>query len=47
MPQKRRKKLSFDEAAKQLTVIAQRHLSKLPKEDQVARVAAFIRVKSD
>jgi hypothetical protein len=45
MPQKRRKKLSLDEAAKKLTAIAEKHLSTLPEEEQDARVAAFARVK--
>lgn len=43
--QKRRKKLTLEEAAEKLTAIAERHLSALPEEEQDARVAAFARVK--
>ena len=41
---KKKKKLSLDEAAEALTRIAERHLSKLPEEEQESRVAAFSRV---
>jgi hypothetical protein len=44
MPRKK-KKLSLDEAAMALTLIAEHHLSKLPEEEQESRVAAFSRVK--
>jgi len=41
---KKRGKLSLDEAAKQLTNIAEKHLSKFPEDEQDSRVAAFSRV---
>jgi hypothetical protein len=42
---KKKKKLSLDEAAMALTRIAERHLCKLPPEEQESRVAAFSRLK--
>jgi hypothetical protein len=38
---KRKKKLSLKKAAECLTAIAETHLSKLPEEEQDARVATF------
>jgi hypothetical protein len=40
----KKKKLTLDEAADALTRIALVQLSKLPEEEQEARVAAFSRV---
>lgn len=40
MPGKK-KKLTLEKAAEALTRIAERHLSKLPEEEQESRVAAF------
>jgi hypothetical protein len=40
---KNRKKASLKETVNKLVAIAQEHLSKLPEEEQEARVAAFSR----
>jgi hypothetical protein len=37
-------KLSLNKAAKALTEVAERHLSKLPEEERDSKVAAFSRV---
>ena len=39
------KKKSLEAAAEELATIAERHLAKLPEEEQEARVAAFARVR--
>jgi hypothetical protein len=44
MPRRKRKP-SLDKAALALTRIAERHLSKLPPEEQKSRVAAFARAR--
>ena len=41
---KKRKKPSLEETVRKLVAIAQEHLSKLPEEEQEARVAAFSRL---
>ena len=41
----KRRKISLKKAVKELTAIAEKHLSQYPEEERDARVAAFSRAK--